>query len=123
MCFPIVGSRCHSASVIPLICSVEITCIVTFVSKRKTVQEAWVGRGDLELKRVISSPSELHFHSGMLPNDHEGMSVSALLNPGMCTGVSWHDCLMLRRKASARTSCAITLDFLEAILVTQLTVG
>ncbi len=62
-------------------------------------------------------------HSGTLPNDREGISVSAFSMPGICTGVIGHDCLMFSCSTSARTSWAATRDFLEAILVVQLTDG
>ncbi len=88
MCFPILGSCCHLASVIPFIRSAEITCVITFEPKRKTVQEACCGRGNFVLKRVKISVSDLHSHS----------------TPGMCTGVSGHVCLTFRRRASAYTS-------------------
>jgi hypothetical protein len=116
MYFPIVGSRCHSSSVIPFIRSAEITRVVTLVSRRKTVQDAWLGRGNLELKSVNRSDSDWQVHSGTLPNEREGMSVSAFSIPGMCTGVNGHDCLTLRRKASALTSCAATSIFSRPFL-------
>jgi hypothetical protein len=123
MCFPILGSRCHSASVIPFICSAEITRVVTFVPKRKTVQEACCGRGNFVLKSVSKSSSELHSHSLTLPKERDGISVSAFSTPRMCTGVRGHVCLTLSRKASARTSRAATRNLRDAILVTQLIIG
>ncbi len=120
---PIFGSPCHSAKVIPFICSAEITRVVTFVLNWKHVQDACSGRGNLSLKRVSKSQSDGQYHSCTLPNDRKGISVKAFLTPGMCTRVSGHDCLMFRRSASAQTNCAATLDFLEAILITQLTLG
>jgi hypothetical protein len=68
-------------------------------------------------------PSERQCHLGMLPNERKGMSVRAFLAPGMCTGVSGHDCVIFRQSTNVRTSCAATRDFLETIFVTQLTVG
>jgi hypothetical protein len=82
-----------------------------------------LGRGNLALKMVSKSSSEVQCHSGTLPNNREGISVSAFLIPGMCIGVMGHDRFMLSRGASARTSWAAIRDFLDAILVTQLTVG
>jgi hypothetical protein len=123
MCLPIFGSCCHSAKVIPFICSAEITRVVTFVLNWKHVQDACSGRRNLSLKRVRKLQFDGQFHSCTLPNDRAGISVRAFSTPGMFTRVSRHDCLMFRRSASARTNCAATLDFLEAILVTQLTVG
>ena len=123
MFLPIRGSRCHSAKVIPFIRSAEIMRIVTFVLNWKHVQEACSGSGNLLLKRVSRSQSERQCHSGTLPNEREGMSVRAFSMPGMCTGVSGHNYLIFRQSANARTSCAATRDFLEAIFVTQLTVG
>ncbi len=104
VCLPIAGSRCHSSSVIPFICSAEVTRVVTLVSNWKIVQEAWFGRGNVELKRVSRSLSDLQCHSRTLPNDRDGISVSAFSTPGMCIDVSGHKRLMLRRSASARTS-------------------
>ena len=83
MCLPILGSRCHSASVIPFICNAEITRVITFDPNRKTVQEACCGRGNFLLKRVRNLVSDLHSHSFTLPNEREGMSVSAFSTPGI----------------------------------------
>ena len=104
VCFPILGSRCHSASVIPVIRNAEITRVIIFDPNRKTVQEACCGRGNLVLKSVRKLVSDLHSHSLTLPNEREGMSVSAFLTPGLCTGVRGHVCWMFRWRASARTS-------------------
>jgi hypothetical protein len=123
MCFLILGSCCHSASIIPFICSAEITRVVTFVSKWKTVHNAWLGRGNLLLKSVSKLLLVLHSHSLTLLNKCKGMSVRAFSMPGIQTGVSGHVCLMLRQRASTRTSCAAIHDFCNAILLTQLTVG
>jgi len=123
VCFPILGSRCHSASVIPIICNAEITCVIIFDPNRKTVQEACRGRGNLVLKSVRKLVSDLHSHFLTLPNEREGMPVSAFPMPGICTGVRGHVCWMFRWTASARTSWAATRDFREAIFVTQLTEG
>ena len=77
VCFPILGSRCHSASVIPVIRNTEITRVIIFDPNRKTVEEACCGRGNSVLKSVRKSVSDLHSHSLTLPNKREGMSGSA----------------------------------------------
>ena len=86
MCLPILGSRCHLASIVPCICNAEITRIVTFELRRKTVQEACCGRGKVLLKSVSKSSSDLHSHSFTLPKDRDGMSVSAFSMPGIKQG-------------------------------------
>ncbi len=82
-----------------------------------------MGSGIFLLKRVSKSSSVWQCHSSTLPNKRDGISVRAFLTPGMCTGVRGQVCLIFRQRASARTSQAAICDFLEAILLTQLTVG
>ncbi len=75
------------------------------------------------MKRVSKASSDVQCHSGTLPNDRKGISVSVFSIPGICIGVMGHDRWMFSRSLSARTSWAAIRNFLDAILVTQLTVG
>jgi hypothetical protein len=76
-CLPILGSRCHLATLVPCIRNAEITRVVTFVLKRKTVQEACCGRGKVLLNSVSKLSSDLHSQFFTLPKECDGMSVSA----------------------------------------------
>ena len=78
VCLPIGGSRRHSASSKRCVSSNEITLVESLLEIRKTVQEFWLGRGKVLLKKVSNSSSDLKCHSGLLPNDRDGISVMEL---------------------------------------------
>ena len=62
-------------------------------------------------------------HSGTLPKERDGISAIAFSFPGMWSGVRGQADARLSRNASARTSCAATREWRDAIRSTQLTVG
>ena len=75
MHLPSLGRRLHSSMVERRISSTEIILVTTPCEKRKTFQEAWLGRGNKELYREAKAVSVVHSHLALLPNEREGMSV------------------------------------------------
>ena len=123
VCFPVLGSRCHSASVISLIRKAEITRVAGPELSWNVVQDACEGNGKSRLKSVSSSLSDLQCHLGSDPKEREGISASAFFFPGMCTGVSGQEFETLIRNARARMRWAAILECFDAMRVAQLTVG
>ena len=105
------------------VCSAEISRVPSLVEGRKTVQEAWVGRGNRVLKSVSKAASVLHAQRGSDPKDLDGMSVRALSTPAMCRGVRGELWRIWSRRARTRTRFIATRECLEARRWTQWTVG
>ena len=101
----------------------EISRVAIFEEIWKTVQEAWFGKGKVELNNVSRSVSLLHVHLGSEPNDRDGMSVMELSTPAIWSGVRGEAFASCSRSASARTSWIATLECLAARRCTQWTVG
>ena len=80
-----------------------------------------MGRGDFELKSVRNSASVLQCHSGVPPNDREGMLPISFCTPMIWRGVRGDVLRSLRRIARAMSSGPATFDDLVAILSTHAT--
>ena len=73
----------------------------------------------MELKRVGNSSSVLQYHSGVPPNDHEGISLIPFSTPEIYRGVSGDACHALSRMASAMRRGSATVDVWVANRFTQ----
>jgi hypothetical protein len=72
---------------------------------------------------VSNSESDMHVHTGLLPNDCDGTSAIAFHLPSICIGVSGLACMIFKQSARAWTRCSTTNDHWDASQVAQLTVG
>ena len=75
------------------------------------------------LNNVSNWASVLQCHCGSLPNDRDGMSVSALRPPATWSGVNGDAFTIFNLNARHRSNCIATFELLDASFCTQWTVG
>ena len=66
---------------------------------------------------------DLQCHTGLLPNDREGMSAIAMLFPATCIDVNGQALCCFTRRANAWMRCSATIERLDASFVVQLIDG
>ncbi len=71
------------------------------------------------MNRVRKSVSVVQCHTGLLPNDLDGISEMALRFPSMCRVMRRQDLLAFMQSASAWTKCSAITDLQDASLVTH----